>query len=118
MLAIWAEVVRRGGSRVTQNPPTARILQISSKETITYDMPWTTYELIRDLMDQWQFHHGRRDKPTVEKALCILDRAGAAFGFDARKDVVVKRAPTRPAIKGLSHTAVWYDEFKYSEELT
>lgn len=94
---------------------TARILQVSSTETITYEMPWVTYELIRDIIDQWQFHHSRRDKPTVEKALLILDRAGEALGFDARTGITVIREPTIPAIKGLD-AGVWYDECGFSNE--
>jgi len=92
-------------------PQTARIVQVSSTETITYDMPWEVYSVMKDVMEDWRYHHSRSDKCTVEKVLALFDQVG----MPVRDQVTVKREPTKPAIRGLS-AGVWLDPDGYSKE--
>lgn len=100
---------------ILPQPTTARVLQVSSKETLIYDMPMETYALFKDVCDWWPFEHGRRDKLTVEKVLAALERGLSPLGIDVRKGVAMKREETNREIRGLKGD-VWYDEFRFYEE--
>lgn len=88
-----------------------RILQVSLKETIAYDMPRAIYETMQDVMDSWHFYHSRRDKCTVEKVIRMLELVMP----EVRAQITVTRWETKPEIRGL-RGGVWYDEYKWSEE--
>lgn len=89
-------------SEIISKSKTARILQVSSKETLIYDMPIATYELIADVMETWHWYHNRRGKCTVERVLAMMER----FAPNVRDGVTMKREPTKPEIKGLPADSV------------
>lgn len=92
---------------------TARIVQVSPTETLTYDMPCWLYGLMVDVFDSWVLYHSRRDKPTVEKVLGLFEAVGMS---GMRDHVVTERRPTKPELKGLCADIVWYDPYGYSKE--
>jgi hypothetical protein len=96
-------------------PTTARILQVSPTETITYDMPYILYELMKDVMDGWSLYHSRRDKCTVEKVIALMERVMPRVKI--RELIEVKREPTKPEIRGL-RADVWLDPYGFSKETT
>lgn len=100
-------------SDILSTPTTARILQVSPAETITYEMPLATYELIRDVLDTWWLFHFRRDKPTVERVIAQIEAHAVP---EIRQYITVTRDTTRQEIKGLNPDMVWLDEFAFSKE--
>jgi hypothetical protein len=100
-------------SEMLPQSETARVLQISRKETITYEMPMRTYELFKDICDWWPVDHGRA-KCSVERVLRIIDDALTPFGLHIWDEIRVTRKPTKPEIKGLQ-ADVWIDEREFSE---
>jgi len=94
-------------NEILPKPTTATILQVFSKEKITYEMTEEIYELICAVIDVWPIVYGRRYKTSVEKVITLLEEKCA---MSIRKHITVKREPMKNEIKGVRADFVWYDD--------